>query len=622
MMFRRKLGAIAAQSRALPRLAALLPSTLFLAVLTGCNVAYDLEEAATSANECQEDSDCGFGICDQGVCLATNTDLNSVLVEVTPAASTQKIAGVRFLLDRGQLEEAPTATESDALRSDVLIELPHVSQVSGTVSGADLRPSSCVDYVEAVADDVAPSQDGSLPVRVSLIPRERLLGLTNPAFVTEVDSGDQRSYSFELSASPGQYDLYVEPLAMAGDCVRPPYLVIDQEIAAGEVQVELELPEPSRLSLRVDWPDATTELDGWTVAVLERDSGRRLSNIVELSPDARIPGKSQYQIELAYSQVDGGDPDATVELIRLAPPETSVAPTLYFERRVVELLQDSVGVIDQIGALNAPVSLEGTVDFSQPEMMARAALSFSALSVEGVAPGTVASFERIVESDEQGRFRAELLPGTYRVLIEPSDPGFAQRELEFVVSSETAAQAVSFEVVPRARLTGSILSFTGDPAPGVKVEAISRTASSAYNSDDAGATSFARGRSVGVISEKDGRFEILVDPGEYDLVARTESGSDFAWAVHLGLSVSDADIGLGTLDLPLPIKFRGILDSLDVGSLPSAFVRVYAYLDQQRDVANFDEAVELVQVGEVRADEFGEFNLLLPSFLNSFADSP
>ena len=49
---------------------------------------------------------------------------------------------------------------------------------------------------------------------------------------------------------------------------------------------------------------------------------------------------------------------------------------------------------------------------------ALASVTLRATALDFLEPGTLASYERTVETGEDGRFQVELLPGTYRVIVE------------------------------------------------------------------------------------------------------------------------------------------------------------------------------------------------------------
>src|SRR5690606_19608632 len=110
-------------------------------------------------------------------------------------------------------------------------------------------PQSCLVNGEVV--DREAGTDGSIPTRLTLTPRFRLLGLPSPAFTATVDStstvggqADETSYRAILNVPPGRYDIYAEPDTPFGGCVRPPFLALNQELSGGSVNLPIERPLP------------------------------------------------------------------------------------------------------------------------------------------------------------------------------------------------------------------------------------------------------------------------------------------------------------------------------------------------------------------------------------------
>src|SRR5690606_27761714 len=111
------------------------------------------------------------------------------------------IAGLNFISVFDGFDRGPSGYE---------IELPHVSLVSGAVIASQLSPQSCLVNGEVV--DREAGTDGSIPTRLTLTPRFRLLGLPSPAFTATVDStstvggqADETSYRAILNVPPGRY---------------------------------------------------------------------------------------------------------------------------------------------------------------------------------------------------------------------------------------------------------------------------------------------------------------------------------------------------------------------------------------------------------------------------------
>lgn len=574
----------------------------------GCNVATtDETVAVASKNECNADQLCGAGVCLEGMCQSPQSELKTLLLEITPPSGVKYIAGVRFnrVLENFALSDGPLD-----------IVLGHVSRINGRVSAAPVEKTICVLAEE---DAVGPAFDGTLPVRVTFVPRERVLGLPNPPQTREITPLEESStYDFSLSIPPGSYDIYVEPLSMDGECIRPPHLLVDQEIAAGDIALNLNLPEPAHLEVVVRWPGEVDALGGWMIDIVERDSGRRLSNRATLDASIVSGGLFEYTAGLAFSEVAGDASMPSTELVRLSPPAGVTAPTVYFERSVVQLFQDGKGVIDQLEALPSPVRFSGRVNRTGTSKPARATVTLNAIQLEQVSPGTIALFSRTVETDEEGGFTAELLPGTYSVLATPLEPGLAAATSSLVVSATGGSQGGKvIEVDEQQLISGKLVAFDGAGLEGIPVESAPPPVAPTRNVFELVSGGLSRlPRADADISSGEGQFSLLADAGIYHVVARPEPSTGFAWGFALGVEVNDVEADLGVLPLTLPYVLRGFLSSSDTGTaVGNALIRAYAYLDEGELTSKADEATSAIAVGEARVDETGAFRLLLPSRL-------
>jgi hypothetical protein len=239
-----------------------------------------------------------------------------------------------------------------------------------------------------------------------------------------------------------------------------------------------------------------------------------------------------------------------------------------------------------------------------------------ATELRAVGAGTVAAFERVVEADSSGQFEVDLLPGTYRVIATPMpDTGLATAEAIWEIAAGKGVQAGKVvELGPSPILAAEVTDFTGSPVAGVAVQAAANPVSTYSDVLDRALGEIpVVPRAQGTVSKDDGAFEVMCDPGTFDLWVRPESSSGFAWFVRPGVEVSAPGVDLGAIDLPLPVEYHGILGSSDAAVLPSALVRAYAYLDGVKLTNDPSKASAVIQIAETRADELGRFSLLLPA---------
>ena len=584
-----------------------LPMAALLVLGTGCNLGFSDDPAATTEqNECSESAECGGGTCSSGMCRTQTTELGALLIYVTPASGTPVIAGVGFanIVEDLDFDRGPSGYE---------ISLGHVSRITGAVRGGIISEENCV--IDESLPLAIPNEDGSIAARLTLTPRERLLGLTNPSYTIEVSDQSQGAYTIYLNAPPGRYDVYVEPRTTAAGCVRPPYLAVDREIEPGDVSLAVNLPEPTALHVRVQYPGGATDLRGWTVELVERSSGRRLSNRAVLGEAVEIDGGFEYAAELSFSEVEGAGSSAASELVRLSPPKDVVGPEVYVERSVVELFQDGGGLIDQLTELPLPVTFSARVATEDAKVAVPANVLFLATSLESTGPGTVAAFSSSVETEETGLFEVKLLPGRYRAIVRPRDETLAPVETEITVNDAEVQAGRTIEVVRRQEVTGQVVDFRGSALSGVSVVMAAAEHRAVWS-----VLEMAQGRqtfppdATSAVTRGDGHFSLLSDEGRFHMTGRLPSSSGYPWQVRLGERVGEEPLNLGRLRVSLPVVVSGMLTSQDIGDVvPEALITAYAMLKDGKPVADAQEADQVTPVAESRVDAEGRFRLLLPS---------
>jgi hypothetical protein len=586
----------------------LLAALLFLC--GGCNLGFTDDATSTAqSNSCLQNNECEGGYCSGGICQTKNTSIGALLLQVTPAAGTPLIAGVPFtkvLTGPDDFERGPGGIE---------INLEHASRLTGLVKGAQIQTENCVIDPEYSAGESKPDQ--SLAARLTLTPRTRLLGIASPARTVEAADAGDGSYPIELSVPAGSYDIYIEPRPGDGGCVRPPYLVLNQDIASGDVDLGVNLPEPTSLNVRVHYMGGATDLRNWTVDIVERDSGRRLSNRAVLGEGEEKDGVWKYSTRLAFSEVAGIENSPASELVRLSPPPDVVGPQVYVERSVVELFQDGDGLIDQLTEIPVSVSFRARVATSDATVPVPATVHFLATSLQSTGSGTVAAFSSSAETDENGVFEVKLLPGTYRMLTRPWDESLGPVESQITVSDAEVQAGRTIPVQPRKLVSAQLLDFHDNPIGGISMV---MTASAVDRNPSV--LEIAQGLRVfppGATSDSTdshGRFKILADSGVFDLSSRSLESSGYPWSVHLGARVSNDGLELGRLRIPLPVAVSGTLNSQDIGAVvPEALIVAYAMVKNGKPVADPNDADQATPVAESRADSEGRFRLLLPSTL-------
>lgn len=622
-------------------------------LLPSCSMSLvDEDSAMDGALPCSSDTDCSGGAhCDDGVCVGGSTSFDEVLLEVivpsTPTAGAY--SGTRYLRTVTGLG-AGGALDLDlpALSAVELSILPPpcadaegqpVARVNGACpAGSSPPPGATCDRYDF----------GQVPLEVTLTPAARALGLVTERYTALSACGADGcgSARFSLTVPPDTYDVYVRPdptapAAEGGVCAVVPEIFAAEAPADVRFSLDFELSEPSVLATEIQWPLATNDgaaLEGWTVDMLEPDSARRISTQVVLGAPVLDGVSARYTAELAYVT-----PPALVqpgtELVRLQPPDGVIGPTVVMERSALELFSGPA-LIDQLTALPEAVEVEAQIlartspddpDRLQP---LGGSVTFVATELEVVPAGVLASFRRSLEvvPADGGVFRTKLLPGKYRVRVVP--PGdcsdvvpcpaseitcvcpLAATEIEdFVVGTQAFQAGKAVELGFHAGVTGTVTSPNGTAVVDAEVQAVSVPVRPTALELALGDELFVP-RVAAAKTEGDGTFELGADAGLYNFAVRPAVETALPWLVRPNVSVPESDVlvALGELVVPLPVSFAGVVrvsGGADGASavVPNAILRAFVRVDSA------DPASRVIQVGEVRADEAGAFELMMPTAL-------
>jgi hypothetical protein len=585
------------------------------------------------------------------MCVADTGSLTSLFVEVTSPGSSPVVPGVPLL----------TQLELDERGGPLDIVLPPLAKFIAIVQAsrsvvqvdADKQTQRCeLDFVgDEPGTHVLGAVDGSIPVSVSFVPRERIKfpGFPTTSYAASVDPLGWESatpaipgtLSFPVSVPAGSYDIYFEPRrAVPGACEIPPSLLLDHNISMG---FSIVLPAPSRLDVSVRWPAIGNSLKNWLLELLDPVTGRRISTQVRLGDPVISGSEATYTASLLYTPVYVSKEGTPVvaedllgrEIISLSPGaatadnliEEVAMPTILASRSALELFPNgSGGTIEQRTTLPAPVIIEGFVNAADEPKTLAANVTIVAKRIEGIDAGVLASFVREIEVPADGKFAIKLLPGDYEVRAVPT--GGDDRAITTTVweiSGDKAYQGGrTIELAPSPLLRGvATLPGSGSAASGASVR-LAPSAPSTQPDALAGALGDVppKPRAGVDLVSSDGVFEIPVDPGAFDLTVRPDAGSRFGWYVdsRLAIAAAEGDHELSDrIALPWPIAYRGrvLLDSEVETPLAGALIRAYAYVTAD-GVFTSDpaEARSVVQVAETRADGDGNYELLIPASLN------
>jgi len=605
-------------------------------LLAACNVASVREAPSTIAyNNCQNNGECSGGFCDSDLhqCRTNSTAFKKILFEITPPADHSAIAGVQYLITRDNLS-SDTATD---------LVLAPIAQVTGKVLASGRKCSvKFVDETGSVVKQIDPgtSADASVPARVLLTPSATSLGLGSSRVAVASKPDKVGSWAFSVNVPPGTYDLYLEPNLGQLDegCVVPPQLVRGYMIGAG-TNLKIDLPEPSTFELRVSRAVEDGPLNDWTVEMLDPGSGRVISNRVPLTPI----NATDYRATLSYSSVtweNESDAKEQDPLLRLVPPsgtpDSLALPTIVMARSALAVFDATGGTLSNFHALPAPVHVHGQVTSGNTPTPAPATVTLVAKNLPDIAPGVLASFVRTATTSDDGQFDAYLLPGQYTVStvpqssldeVDPSVTTLAADTRVWTVPATPDEQAGKVITLGSAfHITGQVLASNG-PVATAQVQAVASPQSIQYdalqNIVDSSTASILRAAfipraSAGRVSSS-GVFELRTDPGTFDITVRPNTDTGYPWLVMPNITVTSLTAGLGRLNMPLPVSYRGTVTVPGTDGpnpVPSALVRAYIYLKSADYTADTDHADSVLQIAETTADTKGAFDILIPAELN------
>jgi hypothetical protein len=609
--------------------------TLVVLGALGCGVQEETETMERPVPfACESDADCLEGSClgEFGLCTRERGSLTRLLFEIAPQASDPVYGGARFLTIQ-DVSEAPSPGER--LQLYVRPRVP----VTGRVTAApELAP--CLELAQS-----------TLPVTLTFTPREQLLGLSLPSYelsTTFDASPNVREYVFQGSLPPGSYDVYMRPdsAALGEACRAIPQLFRERSIGllgGADNRLDLQQPPPSALRLIITWSDG---LEGWRLDMVHPVTGEVLSNRVTLRASDVDSVTGTLQTTLDYSRADHDFFTTADELVRLTPPDGRRAGTVFFIRSGIEIFNSGEAEIGNVSSFGGPVDYQawvwkaGQVDTPVPGIV-----SFSAMELDEIEEGVLASFEQSATVDATGQITASLLPGRYRVRVTP--PGLEMVDLGLMTSYESTVTVWPngdpalvrqgghvIEVPPAIALRGRVVAETNGMAlRRVEVRASASNPERVLCSPATPETpepSCERPRAPVLqrvqaedpfiprtrtgVSDASGNFTIegldcgRCDPQQpvrFDLTVRTDPASGLPWVVRAAVDpyAQAEQLASDPLQVPMPVV-RPM--QVNYGNLPEnpspdledpaggeltpqrlsgALVRVYALLDNRGELA-------------------------------------
>jgi hypothetical protein len=600
---------------------------LGLGVLTLASAACSVdtlqpESRPAVVNSCKANTDCGNGVCTDGACYSRSGEIDEVLLEIVPEA-TSPFGGVSFL------------SMQDGLRRGVrnrAIQLsgPVTFPVQVLVNGESLH-ASC-PYLRTGKPSVAARIHF---IRTGSVGGVSVAGLSNRFSVTvDTEPNTTGGFSKNVALVPGFYDIYAEPVAYPNCQIAPKLwrgvdVARDGQIVGWAPPATLELPKPITLNGRVTRQWGT--LADWQVDVVDPLDEKVISTSAKLGATTDTSPVTNFEINFhppehfvtMLGTSSTNNRGATEPLIRLKPPKAlaSTVPTVYWDlaglggvvTAAVNLEVSSLPTPDQLVTVSGQV--RGTTG-----VPVRATVKFlNSTSKQGLS-----IFGSAVTTDANGNYQAKLFHGEYRVIVIPdgaTDDGKAApganlaREWALTVRQEIVGleptQVLDLAVLPVRFIDGmASAGRSGVVAQGATLEAAPVVARSAGVVRAVIDPAISPARASIPVSDETGKFRLVLDPGDYDISLRPAAASNFAWWILPRVTVFATDVPghIGTLNpqlfYPVPLEGTITVSMPDKTSQPLRNATVQAYARSPRD--------SVVTVGITRTDDTGHYYVGLP----------
>lgn len=557
-----------------------------LLLLGACGLT--LGEGEPLRNECASDDDCAGAVCESDTRMCVTTSVPSMEVGLTVSVPSSGSSSAPPVVAVPPIEvEGPLERDLD---------LPPSILVAGRIRSADTGAS-----VPAQVRFIQPS-----PVE-GMAPTE-LVTSTSPVVLS---SGVEADYQLRVVAG-GSYDVIVEP---TGDATRafPPLYISDLVAPATGDVWSLDIRYPASLD-RVEGSvfsyDEEQEVpeDGLQVRAVEVATGRVVSSVALTGMTATVPPEASDPGSFALHLSPGAGPF----VLRItAGAERPLFPTLLLD-------PDQSFPGELLVPRLEPVTYEGVVEASSIAgggPVADAVVKLRSEDLFGDESDIEGTFRTTVTTDADGRFTAEVLPGTYDVIVSPSGGGTmgtssaaadTTGRLGVLVHSgvrieatDTTVRGQLFVVPARSQLGGEVRAFDGRPMVGATVQA------SALGWLVEGSPESRFNRSSDATVDGSGLFDLRLDVGVFDLSVRPPSGSGFPRVVMPEWTMSaPSGIVTGQLGVPAPVPVRGVVRSADGTALPGAEVKAYTVLATAEEPRG-------VTLGRAVTDADGSYELLL-----------
>ena len=535
-------------------------------------------DAVQVRNQCGGPSDCsGTATCEDAICVSNDvTDLEIALsvISAEDSITLNSWTNDPFLLVR--------STEHD-------VTFPHYVEIAGTLDWAgDERIPATITFTR-------PGLPGRPADRVSVST------FTEPKRIGDIDA----DFSARLE-SGAMYEVEVTPSATNMPDTEIPWLR-----ALPPMRIR-QLETPSSPEGSVIWPvelayppfdtvctsmfagcslsgtvvnSATEPQEGLQVRAVESASGRVVSSTAVTDAEGNFQIVTSPDTEAFVLRVTGGE-------ARPLFPTVSVDPALLPPGETVRIRVPDAQM----------VTYRGTVQTEGGEGVG-ATLTFQSEDVFDEAVMLRGSFRTSTSTNPDGSFEVELLAGTYEIVVSPTAGTYAPvADSLRITPPMTGAPIVSgqlFITPERAVLGGTVRTASGEPFPGVQLEAVAL----GIQADDEMPRAAIYNRSSEAASrDDDGLFDLRLDVGVYDIFVKPPAESKYGWLVMPSYTVGSLRTLANPFEIDPPVPVQGMIRDANGAPIPNAEVTV---------LGRRSGGTRFVELGRARADAEGFYRVLV-----------
>ncbi|MEM9692711.1 MAG: hypothetical protein AAGA56_09210, partial [Myxococcota bacterium] len=462
--------------------------------------------------------------------------------------------------------------------------------------------------VEPIPTNCGPLErdaDGTFPIAVDFYRTDLPPGIETSLVTRETDASTLETAAVRAQVAAGTYDIHLRPLTDLGDdttdgpCLIPPVVLPQRVIESSDddFEIDIQVRPPTMLNGTVVGFNAT----GWTVDIVENSRGLRVST----RDTIETPGeRSTFAVSYYPDVLEAGSVEA---IVRLQPPENMAAagmPLLLWNLGGLTILDDEVTLDLSVLAEAELVTIEPqVVDPETGEGVFASVVIQSEQLLDGGIGGN-AVFKAVVNTDEAGRFSAQLLPGSYVFVAQTDRETYADATTTFSIDAtdlpgRTISLGRSQPIVGQALTAGGqpvlFSPVSLEPPPADAMTYLQRTLLVAELQPRAEAS----------LTDEAGNFQLAGGAGAFNLLVKPES--DLPWGL-----LTDISVVSGTTNAPLnvtltnPVVMGGLALSAEGQGLAGATIRAYVQTTGSGT---------LVPIGQSTADETGAYQLPLPSTL-------